>query len=194
MSRPLGLIPKVIFLLFSLGLLFTSATDADFVDKKILVDNKMSATTLNFSKNNTATNSPISKLFDINGIVPGGFQVESVRLKNEGQSNLFSKISSEITGGDSNFCQSLEIEFMLEGQSKYKDKLSNLSFTPPVLNPNTQADWLIFIRFNKNEPVLQNQMCQFNLIFDGFNKNISENSNLKFKKLIQNSIQSGFWN
>ncbi len=193
MRRSIGIFPKIVFLLFSLGLILTGVTDADFIDKKIVADNKMSATTLDFTDIDTATNTPINKLFDIKGIIPGGFQVNAVRLKNEGQSNLYNKITTEITGGDRDFCESLDIELNYEDQSSFHGKLTNLSHESPALNPNTQSDWIVFVKFNKNDANLQNKTCFFNLVFNGYNKSLSQTTGLKFKKTISNTVTSGSW-
>lgn len=193
MHRSLGLLSKTVLILFSFGLTLTKSTDADFIDKKTVINNKMSATTLNFVNTDTATNVPITNLFNINGIIPGGFQVNAVRLKNEGQSNLYNKITTEMVGGDTNFCQSLDIELNYGDQSTFKGKLVNLSNEAPVLNPNTQSDCVIFIRFNKNDLSLQNKSCQFNFVFNGYNKTASQLSGLKYKKVISSNVTSGNW-
>lgn len=193
MSQSFGVLSKIVFLLFSFGLTLTNSTDADFIDKKIVSDNKMSATTLDFDNIDTATNVPISTLFDIKGIIPGGFQVDAVRLKNEGQSNLYNKITAEITGGDKIFCQSLDIELTYDNQSSFKGKLVDLSNEAPALNPNTQSDWVVFIKFNNNDFELQNKLCQFNLVFNGYNKTTSQLSGLKYKKVISSNVTSGSW-
>lgn len=189
----MGLLSKIVFLLFSFSLILTNTTDADFIDKKTVLDNKMSATTLDFTNTDTATNAPINTLFNINGIVPGGFQVDAVRLRNEGQSNLYNKITTEIVGGDMNFCQSLDIELNYDEQSNFKGKLIELSNEAPALNPNTQSDWVVFIRFNKNDINLKNKSCQFNLVFNGYNKTALQLSGLKYKKVISSNVTSGSW-
>lgn len=193
MDRTFSVLSKIIFLLFSLGLISTSSTDADFIDKKMVTDNKMSATTLSFINTNTVTNAPVTTLFNINGIVPGGFKVDAVRLKNEGQSNLYNRITSEIVGGDINFCQALEIEMTFNEQSSFKGKLMELSNETPALNPNTQSDWIVFIKFNNSSPELQNKLCQFNLVFNGYNKTTSQLTGLKYKKVISSNVTSGSW-
>jgi hypothetical protein len=153
----------------------------------------MSATTLDFDNIDTATNVPITTLFNINGIVPGGFQVGAVRLKNEGQSNLYNKITTEVTGGDKVFCQSLDIELIYDEQSSFKVKLVDLSNDAPALNPNTQSDWVVFIKFNNKDFELQNKSCQFNLVFNGYNKTTSQSSGLKYRKILSSNITSGSW-
>lgn len=193
MHHAFGLLSKIVFLMFSFGLILTNSTDADFIDKKIIADNKMSATTLNFVNTDTATNLPITTLFNIEGIVPGGFQVNAIRLKNEGQSNLYNKITTEIIGGDTNFCQSLDVDLNYDEQTSFKGKLVDLSNESPALNPNTQSDWIVFIRFNKNDTNLQNKSCQFNLVFNGYNKTASQLSGLKYKKIISSNVTSGSW-
>jgi hypothetical protein len=193
MKRHGSMLPKIIFLTFSIALIFTGVTEADFIDKKFITNNKIAATTLDFNEIDTATNGPMAKLFDINGIVPGGFRVNSIRLKNEGQSNLYNKITSEIIDGDKDFCQSLEIELNYDDQSSFKGKLMDLSFETPALNPNTQSDWVVFIKFNKNDLNLQKKSCQFNLIFNGYNKTSNGLSGLKYIKKTNNNITSGEW-
>lgn len=193
MHQVFGVLFKIVFLLFSFGLILTNSTDADFIDKKTVSSNKMSATTLNFINTDTATNVPIKTLFNIVGIVPGGFNVDAVRLKNEGQSNLYNKITAEIVGGDINFCQSLDIELTYDEQSSFKGKLVDLSNETPALNPNTQSDWIVFIKFNNDNPELQNKLCQFNLVFNGYNKTTSQLYGLKYRKVISSNVTSGSW-
>ena len=188
-----GLIPKIAILFFSFTLMFTSVTDADFIDKKVINDNKMSATTLNFTNIDTATNAPIEKLFDVNGIVPSGFKIESVRLINEGQSNLYNKISTEVIGGDIDFCKALEVDLNYSNQLSFKGKLVNLSQEISALNPNTQADLIILIRLIKSDLLLQNKNCEFNLIINGFNQDYSKETGLRYARKISNRVVSGSW-
>jgi hypothetical protein len=70
------------------SLILIGPTNADFVFKKTIKNNQFSATTLDFSQLKTSNNSTVENLFNINGILPGGYQVNTLRIKNQGATIL----------------------------------------------------------------------------------------------------------
>lgn len=180
---------RLFFLLLIFSLIIIEPTNADFVYKKTIKDNQFSATTLDFSQLKTTNNSPVEKLFNINGILPGGYQVDTLRIKNQSKTQFNYSLSFEKNNGDDNFCKNLEIEFLKDGQSFYQGPLVNLNLDNSISQDRLFADWLIYIKLKDNYLSTQSNYCEFNLIINGFN-NLKPESGFKYKRTIHNYISS----
>lgn len=101
-----------IIVLVTTVLLLTKSTDADLVDKESILGNTISAVTLDFSTRDTANNNQKSSFFSIQGMKKGGFQVNSVRITNEGELPVDLDISAQQTGGDSATCDQLHLRLI----------------------------------------------------------------------------------
>lgn len=180
---------RLFFLLLIFSLVLIEPTNADFVYKKTIKDNQFSATTLDFSQLKTTNDSPVEKLFNINGILPGGYQVDTLRIKNQGETQFNYSLSFEKISGDDNFCKNLEIEFSKDSQSFYQGSLVDLNLNNSLTQDYLFLDWLIFLRLKDNYLSSQPNYCEFNLVITGFN-NLKPGSGFKYKRIIHNYISS----
>ena len=177
--------------MFGILLRSTSFTSADLFADRNVQNNRFSITTLAFNDLNTANNYPIIRLFDITGLVPGGFAVNSFRIKKTGQLNFKYNIFTEVISGDPSFCQSLEIQLMQNSIFKNQSGLTDFQYQSTI-DTNIPQDWVIFLRLNQNNPPLRQQNCQFNLVITTQDKN-KPNGGLFARKTLLNSVTSGNW-
>ena len=180
---------RFLFLIFIFSLILVSSTNADFVDKKIIKNNRLTATTLDFSQLKTTDSSNIETLFNINGLSPGGYQVNTLRIKNQGKTNLNYYLTFEKNNGEDNFCRQLEINLIKNGQSKYQGSLIDLNLNDILVKEQEFSDWLVYIKLKDNYLSSKSEVCDFNLNINGFN-NLDQKSGFKYKRLISNHISS----
>lgn len=181
---------RLLFLIFISSLMLVGYTNADFADKKTIKNNKLTATTFDFSQVKTTNSSNIENLFDINGISAGGYQVNTLRIKNEGQTNLNYSINFEKTGGDDNFCRQLEINLINDGQSKYQGNLIDLNLNGILDNTKKFSDWLVYVKLKDNYLSSNQESCDFKLNINGHNNNSNQESGFKYKRSLLNHISS----
>ena len=180
---------RLLFLLFMFSLILIGPTNADFVFKKIIKNNQFSATTLDFSQLKTSDNSTVESLFNINGILPGGYQVDTLRIKNQGATNFSYSLTFEKVDGDDNFCKNLEINLIKNGQSQYNGSLIDLNLKSILNADQSFSDWLVYVKLKDNYLSSKSEFCDFNLNIIGFN-DPDQKSGFKYKRLISNHISS----
>lgn len=115
--------PKFLLIIVGIILITTKVTDADLIAIEYIRDHIFMATTLDFSHRQTANDFPTSTLFNVTGLIPGGFQVESVRIKKEGVLNFDYQITTEVSGTQSSLCRQLELKVFHNWQSVYSGQL-----------------------------------------------------------------------
>ncbi len=178
--------PKILVLAIGIILIQSKFTDADFIVKKFLNDNLFKATTLDFSNRQTANELPTSTLFNITGIMSGGFETASARIKKEGEMQFNYKISPQFTNS-SILCEQLRISiYNRQLQQLYSGELVSLNLLSKVEDNHYD---LIFI-ISLDTDVGKNKRCDFNLIIE----TIDSNNNLKKgfwdEEILQNFISS----
>ena len=181
---------KGIFILLLVLTICTGTTSADLYDTEIIQGNKFSATTLAFSHRDTANNSPTSSLFNITGILPGGFKVEGVRIQKDGNMTFKYQAKTVKTAGEDNFCGSLELTVLKDWKIKYNGKLTDF-----VMDSNMEEgkidDWIFYIMLPNNDSGLINKTCDFNFVFRTY-RNIPEETKGFFdQEIMTNHITSG---
>lgn len=179
---------RIWFLVLMFSFILIKPTNADFVFTKSIKNNQFSATTLDFSQLKTTNDSIIQNLFTIDNILPDGYQVNTLRIKNQGQSNLTYNISFQKTSGDDNFCRNLQVNFSKNNQSFYQGNLVDLNLSNSF-NPDQKFDdWLITLKLNQNYLNTQPSSCQFNFVILGFNQDINQKSGFEYQQTISNSV------
>ena len=187
-KRGAKLWPKLAFFLFSLFLVSTQTTDADLLDLEVIPDNTFTATTLDFSNRNTANNLQISSLFSVVGMVPGGFQVESVRIKSDGELDFSYQIYTEINPGGEAFCSQINLTVMQNFNQIYSGSLQEFALNSSLVDKEND-DLVIFASFDNSDVLLTNQTCNFNFKF----MTTLDESGFIDEEIIQNQISSGVW-
>lgn len=183
---------KAIFLIILALVAFTRATSADLFVAKIIDNNKFSATTLDFSQRDTATNNPTSTLFNVSGFTAGGFKVNGVRIKKDGKKDFNYQIKTIKTLGDDYLCDMLQLTVLQDWQIKYQGSLTGLSLNSSIKD-NGLDDWVFYIKLENNEINLVNKVCDFNFVFRTFRD--SPESNLGFwdEEILTNHIATTIW-
>ena len=183
---------KGIFLIILALVVFTGATSADLFDTEIVTDNKLTATTLDFSQRDTANENFNSQLFNITGLVSGGFQVEGVRVKKDGLLDFNYKITTVKTAGDDLFCSALELTVVQNWQIKYQGRAMDFQINSTI-QPNGLDDWLFYLNLVHNEVSLTNKVCDFNFIFRSLKINEGGTSMFFDEEILLNHVSSGLW-
>lgn len=188
------IIKKIIILslLFSLPLI--GGTNSLFLDEEFSTGNTFSAGSVDFSLRDPADDSlSVSPLFNISNLKPNTLETKTVRVKKEGNLDFKYKVEAIKTGGDDNFCNALQIEAKLSGVSKYSGNLMGLTVLQETINVSGQDDWEFIAGFNNIDPLLQNNSCQFNLVFSGWQTDSDGSWGFKDQEILGNSISSGHW-
>jgi hypothetical protein len=183
---------KFLFLFAGLCLVLTDVTDADLIDQKNISQNQFLATTLDFAGTNTINSQPQTWLFNLDGLIPGGFSVTTFRLKNTGQT-LF-KYQVSFQNGDNsnnNFCKNLYLKLTQGDQIKYQGSVVDLNIEIPNINSLGQDDWIFYLSLNSKDDSLKNQICNFNLNISGWQPNQSSNSGFHYHQSLTNHVSSG---
>ena len=177
---------KVIIFLGLLCLQFTKVTAADMSTTKRVAKNEWSATTLAFSNRDTANDQNTNVLFNVSGLKPGGYQVRTVRVKNDGAMKFGYSLKTEMTGGDENLCNNLEIKILENWQTKFDGAMKNLNLGGQVENAGSE-DWIISLGLTNNDPSLSGKTCGFNLHFKTNTNGLSD------EKKVESTVSSGSW-
>lgn len=186
---------KIICLL-SLGFYFllvkSTATSADLADETKIKSNRMAATTLSFSDRSTINNQPFFQLFKTNGLLPGGFDLASVRVKKEGQMGFKYQLQTETKGNDDLLCKALTLELWQNQKVKYQGKLSGFNFQSDLTGAD-EEDWIFILGLNDKSQALTNKTCEFNFLLTTFRNNLQEKGGFRDEKKISNLVLSGKW-
>jgi len=180
---------RFLFFSFIFSLILISPTNADFIDKKTVKNNQFIATTLDFSQLKTTDNSSIETLFNIDNISPGGYQVNSLRIKNKSETDMNYFLTFGKIDGSDDFCNQLEINLIKDGQSKYQGPLVDLNLNINANNKEDFSDWLIYLKLSDKYVKSKSEFCDFNLNINAFS-DPNQKSGFKYKRSILNHISS----
>jgi len=173
-------------------LLFSDATDADMSDSEVSTGNTFTATTLDFTQNQTSNNSPVSFLFNITGLIPGGFDIKAIRIKKEGKMNFNYRITSSQTAGSEYFCQSLTIVLVQDWQIKYEGTIQNL-LLDDYINESGIDDWIMLVKLESDNQDLALKERQFDFIFKTWKTDPDEINGFYDEEVLSNRVASGSW-
>jgi len=184
---------KWLFLIILVLVFSTGATSADLFVTKIASGNQLKTTTLDISQRDTATNVPSSVLFNISGLIPSGFKVETVRFKKDGKMGSKYHLSTIQTSGDNQLCNALQLMALQNWQAvRYQGKL--LDFVQDsVIGESGFDDWIFSLSLSNNEVSITNKVCDFNLIFSTYRNDPSDHSGFYDEEVLTNHITSGTW-
>ena len=177
------------FILIVIVLVFGKRTDADLFDQEKVENNLFTVAKLDIANQDTANMQPKSSLFQITGLLPTGFQVESVRIKNDGDFPLPLSIQPTQLSGDL-LCANLELTVLKNWQIVYQGTLNGFTYSPEV-SPQASEDLVVALSFASNDSSLQQQSCTFGLLVKS-TLNATETP-LYDEELLQNQIVSGSW-
>jgi len=164
---------------------------AYFNDKEISENNIYTAGTLDFSLHSGQNNF-------VSGPGVGGARHRNrvIQVRQDGNIPFKYTIQTEITGGDSAFCGTLELEAKLRGEIKYpvaggSGSLTDFDLLPPIdmIDPPGIDTW----QFRIDDPGdSQNETCEFKFIFEGWQDNAGSYKKNGFYDVeeIENSFSS----
>ncbi len=178
---------KLIVLLFGIFMVTTKVTDADLLDMEAVIGNYFRSTTLDFSNRQTVNNYQLSTLFNIVGMLPGGFQVESLRIFKDGEMDLDYQVTS-VQVGDSILCEVLDVKVMSDFKVIYDGKLNDM-FLSSKTNGTAYDDLVLFLYLNESDPTVKNKTCNFNFVV----QSTVQNTGFVDEEIIQNQVSSGTW-
>jgi len=181
-----------LLMLIGLGLIYTEATDADLSAGMSATGNTLSATTLEFSNRDTANETKSSLLFNIFGIVPGGFDVDAIRVKKDGHEFFKYSLSSKKTAGDDALCSELMFEAWHNGKSEYKGRMLDFNATSHIENTD-KDDWVFFVNLQNSDKNISSEFCEFDLEFKTYRDSPDESGGLSDRELLKSRITSGVW-
>jgi len=173
-------------------LLFSGATDADISDSEVSTGNMFTATTLDITQNQTSNNLPISSLFNVTSLVPGGFEIRAMRIKKAGEMDFNYRIVASKTIGDDNFCQSITLVLLQDWQIKFEGVMNDLVLDDRI-NENGVDDWIMLVKLDNNDQALTLKECQFDIIFKTWKNDPYETNGFYDEETITNRVTSGSW-
>lgn len=192
----LSLRVKIIFIfLICLGLFLinTSYTDADLTAERSVVGNRFVAIVLNFFAQHTATNATVTALFHTTGIVPGGFEIATTRIRKDGLLGFKYRLKAEKVSGDDAFCNALQIQTLHRNLStKYTGPLMGMNINSEITNTSPE-DWIFMVSLDDTNSALKGRLCEFNITFKTWNTDPDSTKGIFAQRKLTNVISSGNW-
>lgn len=173
-------------------LMLSNTTSADLSVKIIVRDNKFLASTLQMLSLDTSNENQLSSLFQINGLIPGGFGVKAFRLKKEGDLGFNYQLKSIKINGDDNLYEALNIKIMQNDKFIFQGKLSELNQKQKIEDQN-KDDWIFFVSLDSDNQQLANKSCEFEFNLKTYRDNPEESGGFRDEIKVTNYISSGNW-
>lgn len=186
-----ALLPALKLTLFLLAVIVAHAqfTDADLFDQESVKENSMQATTLDFAAVDTVNQTGRSLFFSVSGLLPSGFQVESVRIKNEGRMEFPFAVTVQRTGGSELLCTRLNMRVFRDWKEIYSGSLLGADLRGE-LNATEPWEDLVFVVFlDSKEPALKQQTCAFSFLF----ASQAQTSFFRDTERLENIVNTGTW-
>lgn len=190
MKSPFRLALRFLFAFIVILTLFTDTTSADISDEETISDNIFRATTLDFSNRSTINSTPSVILFRTTGLIAGGFDVASVRVKKDGRINFPYHLSVQAPP-DSPLCQSLELKVIKDNKFIYQDKLVGLDLDQSLSDQTD--DYIFILSLPSDTNSLSNQTCQFDFVFVSSRSGQSTPAGFSDEERVTNFISTGSW-
>lgn len=179
-------------MLVGLFLFNTQYTDADIFAERNVVNNRFSAKTMNFFVKNTVNNSDVNYLYKTTGIIPGGYDLTAAKIKKDGDVSFKYQLKAVKTNGDDGFCNSLNIQVLRRNLSMiYSGNLLSMVLNSQI--EDNPEDWIFLLSFDRNEPLFQNKICEFNFNFKTYRNNPNETGGIFAQRIVGNVASSGSW-
>lgn len=183
-----------IFSIFLYIFLLTARhTTADIFAERLVRNNQFKVITLDFLSIASYNQTKIDNLFDTNQILPNGYDIKSIRIKNESTQDLkyITKIKS--IGNNDILCKNLNLEITDRTfKNIYTGQLLNMSLNK-VLEINQTEDWIFIISLDNNLNTLSNKTCEFEIEIKSYRDESNESGGIYAKRIIRNTITSGQW-
>lgn len=191
MKQMRALLPALKLMLFLLAVLVAHAqyTDADLFDQESVKENSMQATTLDFSALDTVNQIGRSLFFSVSGLLPSGFQVESVRIKNEGKMEYPFSVTVQRTGGSEALCTRLNLRVFRDWKELYTGSLTGVDLQGALSSTEPWEDLVFVVSLDVKEPELKQQTCAFSFVFTSQ----AQTSFFRDTERLENIVNTGTW-
>lgn len=174
----------ILAFIFSLGSI--GFTRAEFIDNEIANTNLFSVSTLDFSLSSGSGFSP-------QPLLPGETVARAVMLTNVGLLIPKYNVTVAVTNGNDYFCSNLHLEAKSDGFTVYSGRLVDLMLSPWVVFGGTEDNWEFTLSLISPDTGYQNQTCEFNFIFRGWQEESDGSWGLGDEEVINISVASGSW-
>lgn len=171
-------------------LLVTESTDADLIDRETVPNNSITATTLDFSTRDTANNTQKTVFFNVQGMVKGGFQVNSVRIKNDGELPVNFTITTQQTGGDTSVCNSLQLKLLKNWQVVENKSLPTFKYDSSI-ETNELQDLVFSLDLPYHSPSPSFSNCLFTITIKTDQSNQSSTRHFFDEEVLDNQVSTG---
>lgn len=183
----------LLLILIYLFLTRSGYTAADIFAERKVSKNKLTAVTLDLFAIESFNNFNKQVLFDYSSFLPGGYAINSLRVKSQSSGVFKYVISVKKIDGDENFCRSLKIKVLdLDFDKIQEGDLLDLRIVSEVKSERVD-DWIFKISLDNYDHNLSNKICKFDLDIKTYYDTPSENGGIFAQKTISNVISSGTW-
>ncbi len=173
-------------------LYMSKPTDADLLDQETVSSNTYTAVTLDLNNLDTANQTQKSVLFSVQGLVPGGFAVESVRFKNTGSQTMTYSLVFQQTAGDAEACSALQVKALRNWSILQDTALTGLAIGGDLSTDQTE-DYVLAVSLDSTTSTLQSKSCLFNLSVSARAKDANGSVQFTDEEILQNQIGIGNW-
>ncbi len=169
---------------------YSQFTDADLSDQQLVGTHSLTATTLDFSSSDSATETNKSMLFSIVGMTKHGFQIGSVRIKKVGELPTPFTISVQQTGGDTVLCQALTLVVAKDWNKLAEGSLLAVETSDSVSSEYPYTDYIFAVSLPQSSPEFMNKTCAFTITFQ---TKKSETVAFSDTEVVSNTVSTGTW-
>ncbi len=181
------------FVFFEVFLITTQYTDADLSAERIVSQNKLVSIVINLFSQNTASNIPLTNLFRTTSLRPGGFDLGSIRIQNDGRSTIKYAFKTVKVNGDEVFCRGLKLRALhRDFSTKFDGSLLDFTFSSTVVD-KTPEDLIFVISLDDNAAQFKNKLCEFNFVVRSYRNSPNETGGGFAERKINNIVSSGSW-
>lgn len=167
-----------------------SATNSFFSDIEIVALNEFKVGNLQIALFNSDDSALVNPFFDkqlnYNELIS-----KSVKIINTGSIDSKYKISTNLTSGNQNLFDALTLKASKNANLEFNGYLKD--FNLDFANLNNEDLWDFELSLNDNNPVLQNQLIDFEIIFHAFQQNSDGTWGFSDIKFLTNHISSDDW-
>lgn len=188
-----GLLIKILLPLVILSLSLAASAKAYFSDEEKLTDIKLTAGSIDFSLRDGNGDVISLPLFNVSQIKPGFSEVKTIRVVKEGSLDFRYGVKANKTSGDDVLCSALKIKAKLDGVEKYYGSLADFDLSYAATITSGEDSWSFEIKLDDASASVRDKMCNFDLVFKGWQTSSDGNWGFTDIESLSNSISSGTW-
>ena len=160
-KRFLSLLAVVLFI-FSAGTALSYFTDVE-----VYVNNILQAALLDFD----LSANDFLPASDVDDMDPGDTVSRDVLVVDDDSTPFKYKVRAEMTGGDNEFCEALEVTANLEGSTVFSDKLLNFDYSSVDFGV-AGDEWTFHVSLPFSSENFGNVSCAFDFVYEAWQANL----------------------